>query len=128
MSRTPEQLTAEVAPLVERGLCGSTPTTSGSTRGVARPGALARLIVQLGEAASRSHAELADLASRPAPRGRRGPAGRGEADESTRSTARSAPVANAAMLIAALIRQSKGDLAWLRPDQWRIQREDAMLR
>lgn len=30
-------------------------------------------------------------------------------------------------LIAALIAQSKGDLRWLRPDQWRIPREDAML-
>ncbi len=30
-------------------------------------------------------------------------------------------------LIAALIAQSKGDLRWLRPDQWRIPREDAMI-
>ncbi len=30
-------------------------------------------------------------------------------------------------LIAALIAQSKGDILWLRPDQWRIPREDQML-
>lgn len=30
-------------------------------------------------------------------------------------------------LISALIAQSRGDLLWLRPDQWRIPREDAML-
>ena len=31
-------------------------------------------------------------------------------------------------LIGALIAQSQGDLLWLRPDQWRIPREDAMLK
>lgn len=30
-------------------------------------------------------------------------------------------------LIAALIERSKGDILWLRPDQWRIPREDQML-
>jgi DNA-binding CsgD family transcriptional regulator len=30
-------------------------------------------------------------------------------------------------LIAALMAQSKGDILWLRPDQWRIPREDLMI-
>ena len=32
-----------------------------------------------------------------------------------------------AQLIAALVSESKGDLLWLRPDQWRLPREDRML-
>jgi DNA-binding CsgD family transcriptional regulator len=32
-----------------------------------------------------------------------------------------------AELVAALLAQSKGDLLWLRPDQWRLPREDRML-
>ena len=32
-----------------------------------------------------------------------------------------------ARLVAALLAQSRGDLMWLRPDQWRLPREDAML-
>ena len=126
VSRTPEQLLAEVAPLVERGIVRFDADNRIHVESPAQ--ALARLIVQLSEAASRSHAELADLASavpllvagaaRPA---------EGEVDEVHPLDGEISNGGNAAMLIAALIRQSKGDLAWLRPDQWRIQREDAML-
>lgn len=125
VSRTPERLLQELAPLVERGLVRITD----DRLYVESPAqALARMIVQQSEAASRSHADLAALAravplllasgARP---------GEGEVDDVRPLDGEVSSGGNPALLIAALIAQSKGDLAWLRPDQWRIGREGAML-
>lgn len=125
LSRTPEQLLADLAPLCEQGIV----RVEDDRIQVESPTqALARLIVEQSEAASRSHAELAALA-RAVPLLVAGTArpGEGDVDDVRPIDGEISSGGDAAMLIAALIRQSKGDLAWLRPDQWRIQREDAML-
>lgn len=90
--------------------------------------ALGRLIVQQSEVASRSHADLAELA-RAVPMLVAGAARPSEHDvegvwplDGEVTTG-----GNPAALIAALLRDSKGDLAWLRPDQWRVGRESEML-
>ncbi|WP_395659267.1 helix-turn-helix domain-containing protein [Nocardioides sp.] len=125
VSRTPEELLADLEPLVERGIVRvvydrihvETPSQ-----------ALARLIVAQSEAASRSHAELAALA-KAVPMLVAGTA-RPREDEVTDVAPIDGEITTGgdpALLIGALIRQSMGDLVWLRPDQWRIRREDAML-
>jgi len=90
--------------------------------------ALGRLIVEQSEAASRSHAELAALA-RAVPLLAAGAARPSEGDVEGvwpidgEVTIGGTPAA----LIRSLLRQSNGDLAWLRPDQWRVPRESEML-
>lgn len=126
VSRSPEELLAEVAPLVERGIVRVDADDRIHVESPAQ--ALARLIVDLSEAASRSHADLAALASA-VPLLVAGAArpGDGEVDDVRPLDGEISTGGDAALLIGALIRQSKGDLAWLRPDQWRIQREDVLL-
>lgn len=123
--RTPEELLADLEPLIDRRIV----QIVGDHVHVEPPArALARLIVELSEAASQAHAEVATLA-RAVPllvAGSARPA-EGEVrdvqpiDGEISSGGRPGP------LIATLIQHSKGDLAWLRPDQWRVHREGAML-
>ncbi|WP_395690589.1 helix-turn-helix domain-containing protein [Nocardioides sp.] len=125
VSRTPEDLLRDLAPLVERGIVRvvddrvlvETPAQ-----------AVARLLVERSEDAARTNADLTALAravpllvaATARPRD-------DEVDDKRPIDGEITTGGNPALLIGALIRQSRGDLAWLRPDQWRIEREDAML-
>ena len=122
---TPDELVEELAPLVERGIVR---IVDDRVHVESPTQALARLIVQQSEAASRVQADLAALA-RAVPllvAGSARPA-EGEVRDVKPLDGEISSGGDPAPLIAALIQQSKGDLAWLRPDQWRIRREEAML-
>ena len=125
LSRTRAQLERDLAPLVTRGIV----TVRDERVYVESPAqALARLIVEQGEQTARANADLATLAravpllvagaARPRD-GELADVGPIDGEVSTGG--------DPAALIAALLAQSKGDLSWLRPDQWRVEREPAML-
>ena len=123
--RSPEELVADLAPLIEYDVV----RLEGSRVFVESPSAtLARLVAeQAGETARvrrRLDALSAAIPFLTAGAARPGP-GEVHAVEPIDGEISSGgqPVA----LIAALVAQSKGDILWLRPDQWRIPREDQML-
>jgi DNA-binding CsgD family transcriptional regulator len=90
--------------------------------------ALGRLIVQHSEAASRAHADLTALA-RAVPFLVAGAArpSQGDVEEVWPIDGEVTTGGIPAALIASLLRQSQGDVSWLRPDQWRVAREGEML-
>ena len=123
--RTPEELLDDLAPLVESEVV----RISGSRVFVESPPvAVARLVAEQASDAARARRRLDALAAaipfltagsaRPAP---------GEVHDVQPLDGEISSGGQPVALIAALIAQSKGDLLWLRPDQWRIPREDAML-
>lgn len=122
--RTPEELVRDLAPLVEKGIV----SIEDSRLFVLTPGeAVARWVTDTAEGAAAAHARL-EAVSRALP-------------YLTASNVRPADGAvsdvqpvdgeissggNPVELLASLIRESRGDLLWLRPDQFRKPREDAM--
>lgn len=124
LSTTPEELLEELEPLVATSLVR---IDDGCLAVEAPSEALARLIVEQTEAAARIHADLAVLAQAV-------PllvAGAARPDDGAVDHVR--PIdgevshgGDARSLIVAMLRQSRGDLCWLRPDQWRAGREEMM--
>ena len=123
--RSPEELLDDLAPLVESEVV----RIEGSRVFVESPSAaVARLVSEQASDAARARRRLDALAAavpfltagtaRPAP---------GEVRDVQPLDGEISSGGQPVALIAALIAQSKGDLLWLRPDQWRIPREDAML-
>lgn len=123
--RTPDQLLTDLEPLIERRIV----RIEDDRVHVELPArALARLIVELSETASRAHADVAQLA-RAVPllvAGATRPA-EGEVRDVRPIDGEVSSGGQPGPLIATLIQHSRGDLAWLRPDQWRVRREGAML-
>ncbi|ABL83843.1 MULTISPECIES: LuxR C-terminal-related transcriptional regulator [unclassified Nocardioides] len=123
--RTPEQLLADLEPLIDRGIV----QVEDERVHVEAPArALARLIVELSATASQAHADVAQLA-RAVPllvAGAARPA-EGEVHDVRPIDGEISSGGHPGPLITALIQHSKGDLAWLRPDQWRVHREGRML-
>lgn len=127
LSTTEEGLLEDLRPLMARGIAK---VADGRVVVESPVQALGRLIVQQSEVASRSHADLAALA-RAVPLLVAGAARPSEGDVEGvwpidgEVTTGGEP----ATLIAALLRQSKGDLCWLRPNHWHgSERENDMLR
>jgi len=125
LSVSVQTLLADLRPLIDREIVR---LVDGKVLVESPVQALGRLIVAHSEAASRAHTELAALA-RAVPLLAAGTARPSEGDVEGvwpldgEVTSGGTPAA----LIASLLRQSKGDVAWLRPDQWRVPREDVML-
>ena len=124
MLSSPEQLMVELRPLLEVGIV----RVQDSRVFVDPPAeALARMVARTADASARAGQELAGLAAaipflsvssaRPGP---------GEVHDIQPLDGEISSGGQPVGLIAALIAQSKGDILWLRPDAWRIPREDAM--
>lgn len=125
MLSTPERLMLELAPLLEVGI-----VRVEDARVFVDPptDALARMVARNAETAAHAGRELAGLASaisfltastaRPRP---------GEVRDIAPLDGEISSGGQPVGLIAALIAQSRGEILWLRPDAWRIPREDAML-
>lgn len=122
--RTPEELLRDLAPLVEKGIV----TCEESRIFVLNPGeAVARLVTLGAESAASAHERLDAVARalpyltattvRPAD---------DEVDDVHPVDGEISSGGNPVQLLASLIANSKGDLLWLRPDQFRKPREDAM--
>lgn len=122
--RTPEELMRDLAPLVEKGIV----TCEDSRIFALTPGeAVARLVTLSAESAAFAHARLDAVARalpyltattvRPAD---------GEVEDVHPVDGEISSGGNPVHLLASLIGESKGDLLWLRPDQFRKPREDAM--
>lgn len=122
--RTPEELMRDLAPLVEKGIV----SLEASRVFVLTPGdAVARLVTLSAESAAAAHARLDAVARalpyltattvRPAD---------GEVEDVRPVDGEISSGGNPVQLLASLISNSKGDLLWLRPDQFRKPREDAM--
>lgn len=122
--RTPEELLRDLGPLVEKGIV----TCEDSRIFVLNPGdAVARLVTLSAESAAAAHARLDAVARalpyltattvRPAD---------DEVDDVQPVDGEITSGGNPVQLLASLISNSKGDLLWLRPDQFRKPREDAM--
>ena len=124
--RTPEQLLDEIAPLLDRGIVR---LQDGRVQVEAPAQALARLIGEQSAAAALVHERLVALADAVplVARGGARPA-EGEVVDVRPLDGEVSSGGQVAPLIGALIAQSTGDLAWLRPDQWRSDREADMLR
>ena len=123
--RSPEELVADLAPLIEYDVV----RLEGSRVFVESPSAtLARLVAeQAGETARvrrRLDALSAAIPFLTAGAARPGP---GEVNDVEPIDGEISSGGQPVALIAALVAQSKGDILWLRPDQWRIPREDQML-
>jgi len=123
--RSPQELLDDLAPLLESEVVH----IEGSRVSVeSPPAAVARLVAAQASDAARARRRLDALAAaipfltagtaRPAP---------GEVHDVQPLDGEISSGGQPVALIAALVAQSKGDLLWLRPDQWRIPREDAML-
>ena len=123
--RSPEELMSDLAPLIEHDVV----RLQGSRVFVEEPStAIARLVGEQAGEAARVRRRLDALAAaipfltagaaRPAP---------GEVFDVAPIDGEISSGGQPAALIAALVAQSKGDILWLRPDQWRIPREDLML-
>lgn len=125
MLRSPEQLTTDLEPLLARHIV----RVVDDRVHVEPPAqALARLIVELSKVASHAHAELTALASAvPLLAAHAARPAEGEVHDVLPIDGEVSSGGDPRPLIAALIRQSKGDLCWLRPDQWRVHRESQML-
>ncbi|MGZ6740768.1 MAG: DNA-binding response regulator [Nocardioides sp.] len=123
---TPEQLVAELKPLLAAGIAR---IDDGRLYVDSPAEALARMATATARSAEAAHARLEGLAAaipfltagavRPAP---------GEVHDIVPIDGEISSGGQPVGLIAALIAQSRGDMLWLRPDQWRIPREDAMLK
>ena len=122
--RSPEELRADLAPLLDNEIV----RIEDSRVFVESPAqAVARLLADQAGDAARARRRLDALAAavpfltagaaRPAP---------GEVHDVTPIDGEISSGGQPVALIAALMAQSKGDILWLRPDQWRIPREDAM--
>jgi DNA-binding CsgD family transcriptional regulator len=123
--RSPVELLADLEPLVARRIVW----VDDDRVHVEPPAqALARLIVEQSEAASRAHADLSVLASAvPLLVARAARPAEGDVRDVVPIDGEVSSGGDPRPLIAALVRNSKGDLSWLRPDQWRVHRESAML-
>ncbi len=122
--QTPEELLKDLAPLVEHGIV----TVEGPRLFVVSPAeAVARLVTASAASTASAHAQLTAVAA--------------AIPHLTASSARPAPGAvhnlqqidgeissggQPVELLTSMIRESRGDLLWLRPDQFRKPREDAM--
>ena len=115
--RTPEELMRDLAPLVEKGIV----SLEASRVFVLTPGdAVARLVTLSAESAAAAHARLDAVARalpyltattvRPAD---------GEVEDVRPVDGEISSGGNPVQLLASLISNSKGDLLWLRPDQFR---------
>jgi DNA-binding CsgD family transcriptional regulator len=120
-----EGLLERLQPLVQRGIVR---LVDGTVVVESPAQALGRLIVHQSEVASRAHADLAALA-RAVPFLTAGAArpSEGDVDQVWPIDGEVTTGGTPATLIASLLRQSKGDVSWLRPDQWRVDRESEML-
>ncbi|MBZ5738327.1 helix-turn-helix transcriptional regulator [Nocardioides mangrovi] len=124
--RTPDELVAEMAPLVERGIVR---LQQGRVYVEGPAQALARLIDEQGAAVATVQERLAALATAvPLVAGGGAKPAEGEVVDVRPLDGEVSSGGQPATLIGALIAQSSGDLLWLRPDQWRIDREPEMLR
>ncbi len=123
--RTPEELVADLAPLMDAEVV----RVEDSRVFVEGPAAaVARLVAeQAGEAAQARRRLDALSAAIPFLTAGSAKPGPGEVHGVESLDGEISSGGQPVELIAALIAQSKGDLRWLRPDQWRIPREDAML-
>lgn len=121
---TPEELVRDLAPLVEKGIV----TIEDSRLFVLTPGeAVARMVAETAAMAAASHIRLEAVARalpyltasnvRPA---------EGAVHDVRPVDGEISSGGNPVELLAALIRESRGDLLWMRPDQFRKPREDAM--
>jgi hypothetical protein len=123
--RTPDELVADLAPLREHDIVR---IEEGRVFVEGPSAAVARLVADQASEAARARRRLDSLsaaipfltagAARPAP---------GEVHDVEPIDGEISSGGQPVALIAALMAQSKGDILWLRPDQWRIPREDAML-
>jgi DNA-binding CsgD family transcriptional regulator len=123
--RTPDELVADLAPLREHDIVR---IEDGRVFVEGPSVAVARLVADQASEAARARRRLDSLsaaipfltagAARPAP---------GEVHDVEPIDGEISSGGQPVALIAALMAQSKGDILWLRPDQWRIPREDAML-
>ncbi|MCW2765286.1 MAG: Helix-turn-helix, type 11 domain protein [Nocardioides sp.] len=126
LQRSADELLAEIAPLRAEGIVW----LEGSRMFVAPPAdAVAMLLANEAEQAARARDRLDEI-SRAIPfltaaSVRPGP---GEVHDLAPIDGELSSGGHALGLLHALITQSKGDLMWLRPDQWRIPREDAMVK
>ncbi|MCW2797555.1 DNA-binding response regulator [Nocardioides sp.] len=122
--RSPDELLADVEPLRAEGIVW----LEGSRMYVAPPvDAIAMLLATQAEQAARSRDRLAEL-SHAIPflaAGSVGP-GPGEVHDVAPIDGELSSGGSVFGLLHALITQSKGDLLWLRPDQWRISREESI--
>jgi DNA-binding CsgD family transcriptional regulator len=123
--RTPQEFLVEVEPLVAEGIV----RLEDSRVYVDTPAeAVGRMVARQAEDAALAHRRLEQVRAaipfltaggvRPAP---------GEVHDLVPLDGEISSGGQPVGLIAALIAQSQGDLLWLRPDQWRIPREDEML-
>lgn len=122
--RTPEELTADLEPLLREGLVW----LEGSRLFAASPvEAVSNLLEAQAEQAARAQDRLAKLSQAvaflDAESGMPGP---GEVHDVRPVDGETSAGGHVVGLLHALISQSKGDLMWLRPDQWRNPRESAM--
>ncbi|MFC4784431.1 DNA-binding response regulator [Nocardioides sp. MAHUQ-72] len=123
--RSPQELMSDLAPLMEHEVVR---IEAGRVFVETPSEALARLVADQAGEAARARRRLDALAAaipfltagaaRPAP---------GEVHDVEPIDGEISSGGQPVALIAALMAQSKGDILWLRPDQWRIPREDAML-
>jgi DNA-binding CsgD family transcriptional regulator len=123
--RSPDELLSEIAPLVEHGIVR---LEDGRVYVEQPTETLARLAQEQSDAIGAAGERLAALAralpyvtaagARPA---------EGQVQDVRPLDGELSSGGQPAALIGALLAQSKGDLAWLRPDQWRIPREPEML-
>jgi hypothetical protein len=124
MLRTPEELLDELAPLLEAGIV----RLEGAALVVESPSDALRIMVAIQSAhAERAHRRLdgirdaigllADDESRPVP---------GDVKTSAPLEGEVATGGDIFALVSSLVLKGKGDLLWLRPDQWRGPREARM--
>ena len=123
--RSPEELLSDLAPLIEHDVV----RLQGSRVFVEGPStAIARLVGEQASEAARVRRRLDALAAAipflTAGSARPGP---GEVFDVEPIDGEISSGGQPVALIAALMAQSKGDILWLRPDQWRIPREDLMI-
>jgi hypothetical protein len=121
---TVEELMAELAPLLEHGIA----RIEESRLYVAGPvEAVGRMLSETAESAARAHAQLDAVAAAipflTAPAAKPAP---GEVWDVVPLDGEVSSGGQPVELLTALISASKGDLLWLRPDQFRKPREDAM--
>jgi len=124
LGTTVDALPDALAPLVSRGIA----SVAGSRVHVqSLPGVVATLLEREADEATRSHTRLTELAAAipflAATATRPGP---GEVEDLGALDGEVSRGGNALQLLTDMIRQSRGDLLWLRPDAWRMPRESAI--
>jgi DNA-binding CsgD family transcriptional regulator len=124
LSANPDELARDLRPLEERGLV----VLDGDwLRVVPLSGAISTMIMVEAESAAKVHERL-DHLSRAIPyltaaTVRPGP---GEVSDVSALEGEVSSGGNALKLLTSLIENSRGDLLWLRPDTWRVSRENAI--